>query len=157
MLHRPVVPAGAYDGRSNPWTPRLDTATVRQTSIDPQRFTADADGESVTPLPIARVHHRHHDVYCLTDQPPCPPPEFAAWCRFGETTGTTAAATGSGKTVRLAGKAAWTAGHTGGAVALDGTAFLTPRRDAGTLRYAITAGGGGAERRIDADPLTTGR
>ena len=28
--------------------------------------------------------------------------------------------------------------------------FLTPRSDAGTLRYAITAGGGGAEQRVDA-------
>ncbi|MEV0179774.1 beta-L-arabinofuranosidase domain-containing protein [Streptomyces sp. NPDC050625] len=35
--------------------------------------------------------------------------------------------------------------------------FLTPRSDAGTLRYAITAGGGGAEQRIDADPLPTDR
>ncbi|MET9906920.1 LamG domain-containing protein [Streptomyces sp. NPDC006476] len=34
---------------------------------------------------------------------------------------------------------------------------LTPRSDAGTLRYAITAGGGGAEQRIDADPMPTYR
>lgn len=34
--------------------------------------------------------------------------------------------------------------------------FLTPRSDSGPLRYAITAGGG-AEQRIDADPLPTDR
>ncbi|MCH5671190.1 glycoside hydrolase family 127 protein [Streptomyces gilvus] len=203
VLHGPVVLAGAYGDRTNPWMPRLDTATVRQTSSDPLRFTADADGQSVTLLPIARVHHQHYNVYWLTGQPPSPPPEFAAWHRFDETTGTTAAdATGNGRAARLAGNAAWTAGHIGGAVALDGTdahvvlaedllagafaysvatwvrldgqpeywtrvfdfgtgvtanMFLTPRSDAGTLRYAITAGGGGAEQRIDADPLPTDR
>ncbi|MEV5175399.1 LamG domain-containing protein [Streptomyces flaveolus] len=35
--------------------------------------------------------------------------------------------------------------------------FLTPLSDAGTLRYAITAAGGGAEQRVDADPLPTDR
>ncbi|MEV6294782.1 LamG domain-containing protein [Streptomyces sp. NPDC051896] len=35
--------------------------------------------------------------------------------------------------------------------------FLTPLSGAGTLRYAITTGGGGAEQRIDADPLPTDR
>ncbi|MGW1598718.1 LamG-like jellyroll fold domain-containing protein [Streptomyces sp. NPDC002343] len=35
--------------------------------------------------------------------------------------------------------------------------FLTPLSDAGTLRRAITAGGGGAEQRIDAGPLPAGR
>ncbi|MEV6486397.1 beta-L-arabinofuranosidase domain-containing protein [Streptomyces sp. NPDC051576] len=35
--------------------------------------------------------------------------------------------------------------------------FLTPLSGDGTLRYAITAGGAGAEQRIDADPLPTDR
>jgi len=203
VLHGPVVLAGAYGDRANPWMARLDTASVKQTSADPLRFTASADGESVTLLPVARVHHQHYDVYWLTGEPPSPPPEFAAWHRFDETTGTIAAdATGNGKTATLAGGAAWAAGHLAGAVALDGTdghvalaedllagasaysvatwvrldgqpaywsrvfdfgtgvtanMFLTPRSDSGTLRFAITAGGGGAEQRIDADPLATDR
>ncbi|MGW2521402.1 LamG-like jellyroll fold domain-containing protein [Streptomyces sp. NPDC001617] len=203
VLHGPVVLAGAYGDRANPWMARLDTASVKQTSADPLRFTASADGESVTLLPVARVHHQHYDVYWLTGEPPSPPPEFAAWHRFDETSGTTAAdATGNGKTATLAGGAAWAAGHLAGAVALDGAdghvalaedllagasaysvatwvrlegqpaywsrvfdfgtgvtanMFLTPRSDSGTLRFAITAGGGGAEQRIDADPLATDR
>ncbi|MDC2960140.1 glycoside hydrolase family 127 protein [Streptomyces gilvifuscus] len=203
VLHGPVVLAGAYGDRANPWMARLDTSTVRQTSADPLRFTARADDETVTLLPVARVHHQHYDVYWLTGEPPMPPPEFAAWHRFDETTGTAAAdATGNGRTATLAGRAAWTQGRLGGAVALDGTdshvalaedllagassysvatwvrldgqpaywtrvfdfgtgvtanMFLTPRSDSGTLRYAITAGGGGAEQRIDADPLPTDR
>ncbi len=203
VLHGPVVLAGAYGDRANPWMPRLDTGSIRQTSASPLRFTARADGESVTLLPIARVHHQHYNVYWLTGQPPSPPPEFAAWHRFDETSGTSAAdATGNGRTAQLAGGAAWTAGHLGGAVALDGGSghvaladdllagasaysvatwvkldgqpdywtrifdfgtgvtanlFLTPRSDSGTLRFAITAGGGGAEQRINADPLPTDR
>ncbi|MER7999873.1 beta-L-arabinofuranosidase domain-containing protein [Streptomyces sp. NPDC095613] len=35
--------------------------------------------------------------------------------------------------------------------------FLTPRSDSGTLRFAVTAGGGGAEARVDAPALATGR
>ncbi|MHC3473195.1 beta-L-arabinofuranosidase domain-containing protein [Streptomyces sp. 7R007] len=203
VLHGPVVLAGAYGDRADPWLRRLDTTTLRQTSADPLRFTARADDETVTLLPVARVHHQHYDVYWLTGEPPSPPPQFAAWHPFDETFGTTAAdATGNGKAATLAGGATWTAGHTGGAVALDGTnghvalaadllagasaysvatwvrldgqpdywtrvfdfgtgvtanMFLTPRSDAGSLRYAITAAGGGAEQRIDAAPLPTDR
>ncbi|WP_255951039.1 glycoside hydrolase family 127 protein [Streptomyces odontomachi] len=204
VLHGPVVLAGAYGDRAGATMPRLDTASVRQESQDPLRFTARADDEDVTLLPIARVHHQHYTVYWLTGEPPPPPPEFAAWHRFDETSGSTAAdATGNGKTAHLVGGAAWlAAGQTGGAVTLDGTdghvaladdllagasayslagwvrldgqpdawtrifdigsgttanLFLTPCSDTGTLRYAITVGGGGAEQRIDADPLPTDR
>ncbi|MFE9452087.1 beta-L-arabinofuranosidase domain-containing protein [Streptomyces sp. NPDC006739] len=203
VLYGPVVLAGAYGDTDNPWMPRLDTTSVRQTSTSPLRLTATADGAQVTLLPIARVHHQHYNVYWLTGRPPSPPPRFAAWHRFDETSGTTAAdATGNGKAATLAGGASWTGGHTAGAVALDGTdghvalaadllagasaytvatwvklsgqpaawtrifdfgtsvsanMFLTPLSDSGTLRYAITAGGGGAEQRINADPLPTDR
>ncbi|MFE1883525.1 beta-L-arabinofuranosidase domain-containing protein [Streptomyces diastatochromogenes] len=203
VLHGPVVLAGAYGDTANPWMPRLDTATVRQTSATPLRLTATADGETVTLLPIARVHHQYYNVYWLTGRPPSPPPAFAAWHRFDETSGASAAdATGNGRTAALAGGASWAQGRTGGAVALDGqdghvalaedllagasaysvatwvklagqpaawsrifdfgtgvsaNMFLTPMSDAGTLRYAITAGGGGAEQRINADPLPTDR
>ncbi|MHC5907923.1 glycoside hydrolase family 127 protein [Streptomyces sp. S6] len=203
VLHGPVVLAGTYGDRANPWLPRLDLASLRQESTDPLRFTADADGEQITLLPIARVHHQRYSVYWRTGEPAPPPPEFAAWHRFDETSGTSAAdATGHGRTATLAGGANWTPGHTGGAVALDGVdghvaladdllagasaytvaawvrltgrpaawtrifdfgtgvtanLFLTPRSDSGTLRFAITAGGAGAEQRIDAPPLATDR
>ncbi|GHI02028.1 hypothetical protein AQI88_17780 [Streptomyces cellostaticus] len=201
VLHGPVVLAGAYGDTASTWMPRLDTSTLRQTSAAPLRFTATADGKAITLLPIARVHHQYYNVYWLTGQPPSPPPQFAAWYPFDETSGTTAAdASGNGSTATLAGGASWTQGHMGGAVALDGedghvalaedllagasaysvatwvklagqpaawsrifdfgtgvsaNMFLTPLSDAGTLRYAITASGGGAEQRINADPLPT--
>ncbi|WP_369386898.1 beta-L-arabinofuranosidase domain-containing protein [Streptomyces sp. CG1] len=203
VLHGPVVLAGAYGATASRWMPRLDTATVRQASADPLRFTATVDDETVTLLPIARVHHQYYNVYWLTGRPPSPPPEFAAWHRFDESSGSTAAdATGNGRTATLAGGASWAPGHISGAVALAGTdghvalaadllagasaysvatwvnltgrpaawsrifdfgtgvsanMFLTPLSDAGTLRYAITTSGGGAEQRIDADPLPTDR
>ncbi|AGP52424.1 glycoside hydrolase family 127 protein [Streptomyces rapamycinicus] len=203
VLYGPVVLAGAYGGRTGMTMPRLDTGSVSRTATDPLRFSATASAESVTLLPVARVHHQHYNVYWLTGQPPTPPPAFAAWHRFDETSGTTAAdATGRGKAARLAGGASWTAGRTGGAVALNGTdghvvladdllagaraytlatwvrldgtpaawtrifdigtgvtanMFLTPMADSGKLRFAITAGGGGAEQRIEAAPLPTGR
>ncbi|GAA2472715.1 beta-L-arabinofuranosidase domain-containing protein [Streptomyces longisporus] len=123
VLHGPVVLAGAYGDRANSWLPRLDVSSVQQASSNPLRFTARADGEAVTLLPIARVHHQHYSVYWLTGAPPPPPPAFAAWHRFDETSGTTAAdATGNGKAARLVGGASWLAsGRIGGAVALDGT------------------------------------
>ncbi|WP_329371509.1 LamG-like jellyroll fold domain-containing protein [Streptomyces sp. NBC_01483] len=204
VLHGPVVLAGAYGERTTPWLPRLDTGSVRQESRDPLRFTARADGEDISLLPISRVHHQHYSVYWQTGELPPPPPEFIAWHRFDETSGTAAAdATGNGRAAQLAGGATWTAaGFSGGAVALDGTdghvhlsdgllagaaaytlatwvrldgrpgvwsrvfdlgtgvtanMFLTPRSGDGTLRYAITAGGAGAEQRIDAAPLPTDR
>ncbi|MFD8627388.1 beta-L-arabinofuranosidase domain-containing protein [Streptomyces hygroscopicus] len=203
VLYGPVVLAGAYGSRTGMTMPRLDKDSVARKAADPLRFSATAGGESVTLLPVARVHHQHYNVYWLTGQPPAPPPAFAAWHRFDETSGTTAAdATGHGRTARLTGGASWTAGRTGGAVALNGTdghvtladdvlagagaytlatwvrldgtpatwarifdigtgvtanMFLTPVADSGKLRFAITAGGGGAEQRVEADPLPTGR
>ncbi|MEU8694320.1 beta-L-arabinofuranosidase domain-containing protein [Streptomyces sp. NPDC048665] len=203
VLHGPVVLAGAYGTTQSRSMPRLDTGTIRQTSADPLRFSATAGQKTVTLLPVARVHHQYYNVYWLTGRPPSPPPAFAAWYRFDEASGTSAAdATGNGRTATLTGGAAWAQGHLAGAVALDGTdghvavaadllagasaysvatwvnlagrpatwsrifdfgtgvsanMFLTPLSDAGTLRYAITTSGGGAEQRIDADPLPTDR
>ncbi|MEU5642705.1 glycoside hydrolase family 127 protein [Streptomyces milbemycinicus] len=203
VLYGPVVLAGAYGNRPNMTMPRLVKDSVRQQSGSTLKFTATASGETVTLLPIARVHHQNYNVYWLTGEPPTPPPAFAAWHRFDETGGTSAAdATGNGKTATLTGGASWTTGRTGGAVALNGTdgyialaddllagagaysvaawvrldgqavewsrifdigtgvtanMFLTPRADSGKLRFAITAGGGGAEQRIEADPLPTGQ
>ncbi|MEV5175398.1 hypothetical protein AB0L10_30950 [Streptomyces flaveolus] len=105
---------------------------MRQVSADPLRFTATADGKPVTLLPVARVHHQYYDVYWLTSRPPSPPPEFAAWHRFDETSGTTAAdATGNGKTATLAGGA-----HTGGA---DGHVVLAEDLLAGASAYSVAA------------------
>ncbi|MFD7710254.1 beta-L-arabinofuranosidase domain-containing protein [Streptomyces sp. NPDC059786] len=204
VLHGPIVLAGAYGDRADGWLPRLDTGSVRQEAARPLRFGARADDTGVTLLPVARVHHQHYHVYWLTGEAPPPPPEFAAWHRFDETSGTTAAdATGNGEDASLAGGATWTTdGRTGGAVALDGASghvrladdllagaaaytvaawvrldgqpgawsrifdvgtgvtanmFLTPLSGDGTLRYAITAAGAGAEQRIDTDPLPTDR
>ncbi|MFJ2197458.1 beta-L-arabinofuranosidase domain-containing protein [Streptomyces violaceusniger] len=203
VLYGPVVLAGAYGGRTGMTMPRLDKGSVVQSATSPMRFSATASGESVTLLPVARVHHQHYNVYWLTGQPPSPPPAFAAWHRFDEASGTAAAdATGRGMAARLTGGASWTAGRTGGAVALNGTdghvvladdllagaraytlatwvrldgtpaawtrifdigtgvtanMFLTPVADSGKLRFAITAGGGGAEQRIEAAPLPTGQ
>jgi DUF1680 family protein len=122
VLHGPVVLAGTYvDDGGDWWLPRLDLASVRQESADPLRFKGRAGGKDVTLLPIARMHHRHYNVYWLTGEPPSSPPEFAVWHRFDETSGTDAAdATGHGRTARLVGGATWTAGRGGGAVAFDG-------------------------------------
>ncbi|MFJ5226746.1 beta-L-arabinofuranosidase domain-containing protein [Streptomyces sp. NPDC088400] len=199
VLYGPVVLAGAYGSRPTQSMPRLDTASVRKRADAPMRFTASADATEVTLLPIARVHHQRYHVYWLTGTPPPPPPAFAAWYRFDESTGDTVLdATGNGKTARLAGGATRSAGHTAGAVALNGTdghvvvadnvlagasaysvatwvrldgtpatwsrifdfgtgvtanLFLTPRADSGSLRFAVTAGGGGAEQRVEAAAL----
>jgi hypothetical protein len=144
VLHGPVVLAGAYGDRANPWLPRLDTASVRKEHGSALRFTARADDEDVTLLPIARVHHQHYSVYWLTGEPPPPPPEFAAWHRFDETSGTVAAdATGNGKVAQLAGGASWSAsGRIGGAVALDGAdghVALAEDLLAGASAYALAA------------------
>ncbi|MCI3242363.1 beta-L-arabinofuranosidase domain-containing protein [Streptomyces spinosisporus] len=144
VLHGPVVLAGAYGDRANPWLPRLDTTTVRKEHGSTLRFTARADDEDVTLLPIARVHHQHYSVYWLTGEPPPPPPEFAAWHRFDETSGTVAAdATGNGKVAQLAGGASWSAsGRIGGAVVLDGTdghVALAEDLLAGASAYALAA------------------
>ncbi|MGI5473041.1 beta-L-arabinofuranosidase domain-containing protein [Streptomyces sp. CA-132043] len=202
VLYGPVVLAGLYGDRDAMRMPRLDTRSVQKKAAAPMRFTARADDADVTLLPVARTHHEHYNVYWLTGEPPSPPPEFAAWHRFDETSGTTAAdATGNSMTAHLAGGASWiTTGRAGGAVALDGAGghvqlaedilagaaayslatwvrldgtpetwtrifdigtgvtanmFLTPRSDTGTLRFAVTVAGGGAEQRIDADPLPT--
>ncbi|WP_055553838.1 beta-L-arabinofuranosidase domain-containing protein [Streptomyces sp. NBRC 110028] len=203
VLYGPVVLAGAYGDRTGMALPRLEPDSVVQQATSPMRFTATADGQRVTLLPVASVHHQHYNVYWLSGRPPTPPPAFAAWYRFDETSGTTAAdATGRGKTARLTGGATWTTGRSGSAVTLNGTdgyltladdllagataytlatwvrldgtpaqwtrifdigtgvtanMFLTPVADSGKLRFAITAGGGGAEQRIEAAPLPTGQ
>lgn len=121
VLFGPVVLAGGYGDRANLAMPRLEPTSVRKVADNPMRFTAQADGEAVTLLPISRTHHQHYTVYWLTGEPPSPPPEFAAWYRFDETSGTTAAdATGNGKTAQLVGGASWTTGKIGGGVLLDG-------------------------------------
>jgi len=156
VLHGPVVLAGAFGDEVSP-LPRLDTASVRQESQDPLRFTARADDADVTLLPIARVHHQHYTVYWMTGEPPPPPPEFAAWHRFDETSGNTAAdATGNGKTAQLVGGATFLAsGHDGGAVALDGTdghVALAEDLLAGASAYSVATW-----VRLDGEPRTWSR
>lgn len=98
VLYGPVVLAGAYGNRPNMTMPRPVKDSVRQQSGATLKFTATASGETVTLLPVARVHHQNYNVYRLTGEPPTPPPAFAAWHRFDETGGTSAAdATGNDK------------------------------------------------------------
>jgi uncharacterized protein len=201
VTYGPVVLSGAYGDRAYMPMPRLEPDSIAPADA-PLTFEAKADGEAVTLLPIARMHHQHYTVYWRTGPPPPPPPEFAVWHTFDETSGTTAGdSSGHGKVATLVGGASWTAGRIGGAVALDGSdgsyvaladgvingataysvatwvrvdalatwsrifdfgtgttanMFLTPMSGAGTLRYAITAGGSDGEQQINAPALATG-
>ena len=122
--------------------PRIDPASLTRESASPVRFTARSSGESVTLLPLARVHHQHYSVYWLTGEPPTPPPAFAAWHRFDETSGTTAAdATGNGRTAQLVGGVSWSSeGKIAGAVVLNGDGGYIRAADdvlAGASTYSI--------------------
>ncbi|MDT7789160.1 MAG: uncharacterized protein QOF58_7579, partial [Pseudonocardiales bacterium] len=117
----PIVLCGDYGDQAMMPTPRLDTTSVRRTIAKPMTFTAKADGQDVSLMPISRMHHRHHTAYWRTGAPPPPPPPFAAWYRFDETRGTTATdSSGHRKKARLVGGTSWTTGRIGGAVQLNG-------------------------------------
>lgn len=121
LTYGPVVLSGAYGDRSAMGMPRLEPDSVTKVRSDPLEFTARADDETVRLIPIARMHHQHYNVYWYTGKPYPPPPEFAVWHRFDETSGTSAAdATGHGMTGTLVGGASWVTGKVAGAVALDG-------------------------------------
>jgi hypothetical protein len=48
--------------------PLLDTASVRRTAARPMAFTATADGQPVTLVPVARAQHEPYTVYWQTSQ-----------------------------------------------------------------------------------------
>jgi alpha-galactosidase len=98
----------------------------------------------------ATVSYRAGDARGLTVRrrvdvfvPPPPPPPFAAWYRFDETAGTTAAdSSGSGHDAQLRGGASWTSGTIGGAVDLDGVdghVVLPPGVITGATAYSVAA------------------
>ena len=60
------VPGGFARRRVRPGVSVRLPGKLRQESSNPMRFTARADGEDVTLLPLARVHHQHYPVYWLT-------------------------------------------------------------------------------------------
>jgi hypothetical protein len=66
VSYGPVVLAGGYGSDASTAMPRLDTASLKPSSTQPQTFTATADGKPVTLSPIARMHHRHYNVYWQT-------------------------------------------------------------------------------------------
>lgn len=116
----PIVLAGAYGTTNLSSLPTLTPATITATAT-PLQYTATAGTGSVTLLPFYKMHHQRYTVYWNVATT-TPLPEFVAYYKFDETSGTSAAdATGNGKTATLSGGASWTAGRTGNAVNLDGS------------------------------------
>jgi len=121
----PIVLAGAYGTTNLSALPTLNPATIAATST-PLQYTASASTGTVTLLPFYKMHHQRYTVYWnVTSTPPLP--EFVAWYKFDETSGTSAAdATGNGKTATLSAGTAWVAGRSGNAVDLNGsTGYVT--------------------------------
>lgn len=116
----PIVLAGAYGSNNLSALPTLNANTLTATST-PLQYTATASTGSVTLFPFYKMHHQRYTVYWnVTSTPPLP--EFVAWYKFDETSGTSAAdATGNGKTATLSGTTAWVPGRNGNAVDLNGT------------------------------------
>jgi DUF1680 family protein len=142
VTYGPVVLSGAYGDRAFMPMPRLDTGSIEKAE-DALTFEAQADGETVELLPIARMHHQHYNTYWRTGPPPPPPPPFAAWYKLDETSGTAVAdASAAGNDATLSGGAAWTAGKLGGAVALDGAngyVALPEGVITGAIAYSVAA------------------
>jgi hypothetical protein len=61
-------PAAADAAPRPPLLPVLDTASVRRTAARPMAFTATADGQPVTLVPVARAQHEPYTVYWQTSQ-----------------------------------------------------------------------------------------
>ncbi|MEY9969534.1 DUF1680 family protein [Streptacidiphilus sp. MAP12-16] len=66
VTYGPIVLSGAYGDRAVAQMPRLDPASPTVTATRPLTFQANADGETVTLVPIARMHHQHYNVYWQT-------------------------------------------------------------------------------------------
>jgi len=121
----PIVLAGAYGTTNLTTMPTLNPSTITATST-PLQYTATASTGTVTLLPFYKMHHQRYTVY-WTIGTISPPPEFVAWYKFDETSGTSAAdSSGNNKTATLAGTTAWVAGRSGNAVDLNGsTGYVT--------------------------------
>ncbi len=116
----PIVLAGAYGSTNLTSLPTLTAASIAATAT-PLQYTATASTGTVTLLPFYKMHHQRYTVYWnVTSTTPLP--QFVAWYKFDETSGTSAAdATGNGKTATLSGTTAWVAGKSGNALDLNGT------------------------------------
>ncbi len=66
LTYGPIVLSGGYGGRSAMSMPQLQPASVALMSARPLAFQAVADNETVTLIPIARMHHEHYNVYWRT-------------------------------------------------------------------------------------------
>ncbi|NUR70718.1 MAG: hypothetical protein HOU81_07840 [Hamadaea sp.] len=116
----PIVLAGAYGTSNLSALPTLNPSTITATST-PLQYMATASTGTVTLLPFYKMHHQRYTVYWNVSSTQ-PLPEFVAWYKFDETSGTSAAdATGNGKTATLSGGTAWVAGRSGNAVDLNGS------------------------------------
>ena len=62
----PYVLAGVYPTAPGAGLPLLDTTSVRQTQADPPVFTATANGQPVTLIPVASAAHQYYTVYWQT-------------------------------------------------------------------------------------------
>jgi DUF1680 family protein len=62
----PYVLAGVYPSDPGPALPLLDPASVRPAQSDPPVFTATADGQPVTLIPVAQAAHEYYTVYWQT-------------------------------------------------------------------------------------------
>ncbi|NUT04224.1 MAG: hypothetical protein HOV76_12150, partial [Hamadaea sp.] len=116
----PIVLAGAYGTTNLSALPTLNPSTITATAT-PLQYTATASTGTVTLLPFYKMHHQRYTVYWNVSATQ-PLPEFVAWYKFDETSGTSATdATGNGKTATLSGGTAWVAGRSGNAVDLNGS------------------------------------
>jgi uncharacterized protein len=70
VTYGPVVLSGVYADYPGPALPALDPASVRQTTAQPMTFTATADGQPVTLVPVARAAHEYYTVYWQTPAAP---------------------------------------------------------------------------------------
>jgi uncharacterized protein len=66
VTYGPIVLSGAYGDREVMPMPWLDIQSLKQTSAQPLMFQASTRDDTVSLIPIARMHHQHYNVYWLT-------------------------------------------------------------------------------------------
>jgi uncharacterized protein len=66
VTYGPVVLSGGYGDRDLDRMPQLRTSSISRVPGQRLAFQARTDGEPVTLVPIARMHHQYYNVYWLT-------------------------------------------------------------------------------------------
>jgi DUF1680 family protein len=66
VTYGPAVLSGGYGDNAVTAMPRLSTDSLTLASGHPLTVQATADGQPVTLIPVARMHHQHYTVYWLT-------------------------------------------------------------------------------------------